>query len=155
NGPVLPAQTNRTINELSLLTVTNTATEAGAPPLILSYQLISPPSGAVISSNGIITWTPAQNQSPRTNTITTVVADNSSPVPYSASNSFQVVVKEVNVAPTLPAIGQQTVNEQTLLTVTNTATETNIHSVTTGYGLISPLVGMNIDSNGVFTWTPS
>ena len=65
------------------------------------------------------------------------------------------MVKEVNVAPVLPVIGTQTVNEQIPLTVTNAATEPNIHAVTTGYSLISPLAGMNIDSNGVFTWTPS
>ena len=41
------------------------------------------------------------------------------------------------------------------LTVTNTATEPNIHAVTTGYALVGALPGMNIDSNGIFTWTPS
>ena len=58
------------------------------------------------------------------------------------------------MAPALPVIGTQTVNEQTLLTVTNTATEPNIHAVTTGYSLISPLPGMSLDTNGIFTWTP-
>jgi hypothetical protein len=33
-----------------------------------------------------------------------------------ASNSFTVVVKEVNVAPVLPSIGPQSVNELTLIT---------------------------------------
>ena len=87
-----------------------------------------------ISANGIITWTPAQNQSPCTNTITTVVT-NSDPYDVvnpqlSATNSFTVMVREVNVAPVLPVIPPQTVNELTLLTVTNTATEPNIHATT-------------------------
>ena len=64
-------------------------------------------------------------------------------------------MKEINQPPTLPAIGLQTVAELAPLTVTNTAAETNIHSVTTSYTLVNPLAGMNIDSNGVFTWTPS
>ena len=71
-----------------------------------------------------------------------------------ATNSFTVVVKEVNIAPQMPIIAPQTVNEQVTLTVTNTATEPNIHAITTGYGLIGPLSGMTISSNGIFTWTP-
>ena len=50
-----------------------------------------------------------------------------------ATNSFTVVVREVNVAPALPVIPSQTVNELTLLTVTNTATNSNIHSTIAGY----------------------
>ena len=71
-----------------------------------------------------------------------------------ATNAFTVVVREVNQSPTLPVIAPQTIAELLPLTVTNTATETNIHSVTTGYTLVNPLSGMNIDSNGIFTWTP-
>ena len=59
----------------------------------------------------------------------------------------------MNVAPVLPVIGTQTVNELTLLTVTNTATESNIHS-TVGYVLVNPPAGMSIDANGIITWTP-
>ena len=62
-------------------------------------------------------------------------------------------VSEVNIAPVLPVIGLQTVNELTLLTVTNTATESNIHS-TLGYALVNAPSGMAIDTNGVITWTP-
>ena len=57
-----------------------------------------------------------------------------------------MTVKEVNVAPTLGVIGPQTVNELVPLTVTNAATESNIHSVTAGYGLVSPPSGATIDT---------
>jgi hypothetical protein len=70
-----------------------------------------------------------------------------------ATNAFTVIVNEVNVAPVLPVVGTQTVNELTLLTVTNTASESNIHS-TLGYALVNPPAGMSIDTNGVITWTP-
>ena len=72
-----------------------------------------------------------------------------------ATNSFVVVVREVNMAPVLPVIAQQTVNELELLVVTNTATEPNIHSVTVGYLLLSAPAGMSIDSSGIITWTPA
>ena len=72
----LTAQTNRTIAELTLLTVTNAASDGDIPANALTYQLINPPAGAVIDTNGVITWTPTEAQGPGTNTITTVVTDN-------------------------------------------------------------------------------
>jgi len=113
-GPVLGVQTNRTVAELTLLVVTNTATDSDLPANILSYSLINPPDGAVIDTNGVITWTPAENQGPGTNTITTVVVDNGQPA-LSATNSFDVVVTEVNVAPVLPAQTNMTIAEYATL----------------------------------------
>ncbi len=136
---MLPGQTNRTIAELATLTVTNTATSLGSPANPLTYLLVNPPTGAAIDTNGVITWTPTQTQSPSTNTLTTA-AINSGVPSLSATNSFTVVVREVNVAPVLPVIPDQTVNELTLLTVTNTAFETNIHA-TLGYTLVNPPAG--------------
>jgi hypothetical protein len=46
----------------------------------------------------VLTWTPGEDQGPGTNTITVRVYDNGSPV-LSATNSFVVVVNEVNRAP--------------------------------------------------------
>jgi len=158
-APVLPVIGPQTINELLTLTVTNTATETNIHSVITGYTLVAPQSGMNVSSNGIFTWTPQQTQSPGNYTVTVVVGntnafDTNNPV-LTTTNSFTVAVKEVNVAPVLPVISQQTVVAQTSLTVTNTASEPNIHAVTIGYGLISPLTGMNIDSNGLFTWTPN
>ena len=153
SAPILSAQTNRSVNELTFLAVTNTAVDLDLPPDTLSYRLLSPPTGANIDTNGVITWTPAQTQSPGTNTITTVVTDSGTPS-LSDTNSFTVVVKEVNVAPSLPTIPIQTVNALALLTVTNTATETNIHA-TVGYTLVNPPGNMVINASGVITWTPS
>ena len=155
-APVLPLIPTQTVNELALLTVTNTAAESNIHST-LGYVLVNPPFGMVIDANGVITWTPQQNQSPSTNLITTIVT-NSNPYdlvnPYlSATNMFTVIVKEVNVAPVLPVIPTQTVNELTLLTVTNTATESNIHS-TLAYVLANSPAGMVIDANGIITWTP-
>jgi hypothetical protein len=155
NGaPVLTAQTNRTINELATLIVTNAATDPESPPQTLTYALVNPPSGATIDAAGVIRWTPAQTQSPSTNIIKTTVTDSGSPA-LSATNSFTVTVREVNVAPTLPAIPAQSVLVQTLLTVTNAAANANIHSTISGYRLASAPSGATISTNGVITWTPS
>jgi hypothetical protein len=93
NPPLLPVQSNRTILELTSLTVTNAATAENIPPLQLSYELSSPPSGATIDTNGVITWTPSSSQCPTTNILTTIVSDGLVGSGLSATNSFLVVVE--------------------------------------------------------------
>ncbi len=158
-APVLPANFQTNVNELATLTVTNTATDSDIPINPLTYTLLQAPANVVISTNGVITWTPSQLQSPGTNIITTIVTDTNvfavNAKSLSATNSITVVVKEVNVPASLPAISTQTVNELTLLTVPNIATNFNIHSTNSGYGLISPPAGMAVSVGGVITWTPS
>ena len=76
--------------------MTNTATESNIHST-LGYALVNPPAGMGIDANGVITWTPQQNQSPSTNLVTTVVT-NSNPYdpvnPYlSATNTFTVTAE--------------------------------------------------------------
>ena len=68
---------------------------------------------------------PGEAQGPSTNLITTIVTDNGVP-PLSATNSFTVIVNEVNLAPVLPVQTNLVVDELTLLTVTNTATDSDL-----------------------------
>ena len=157
-APVLPVIGTNAVSELALLTVTNTAVEADVHAAITGYGFLSAPAGMTVGTNGIITWTPGQNQSPGTNTVTTVVTNND---PYDlvnpvllATNSFVVIVKEVNVAPVLPVIGTNAVSELALLTVTNTAVEADVHAAITGYGFLSAPAGMTVGTNGIITWTP-
>ncbi len=154
SAPTLPAQTNQVVNEETLLTVTNTATDLDLPPDTLSYIFLTFPTGAHISAAGIITWTPDESQGPSTNTFTTRVSDNGSPS-MSATNSFTVVVNEVNVAPVLPVIANTNINELTTLTVTNTATDHDIPANPLTYVLTQAPGNAVIDTNGVITWTPT
>ena len=78
-APVLPTQPNQTINELTTLTVTNTASGLQSPPAALTYSLVVAPTNATMSTNGVITWTPTQAQSPITNVFTMTVSDNALP----------------------------------------------------------------------------
>jgi hypothetical protein len=154
SAPVLSAQTNVTINELTLLTVTNTATDADLPANTLSYMLLNAPNGAAIDTNGVITWTPTEAQGPSSNLFVTVVTDNGS-LSLSATNSFSVFVNEVNTAPVLPTQNNRTINELTLLTVTNAAADSDLPANTLTYALINAPSGAAIDANGVITWTPA
>src|SRR5206468_8332214 len=57
-----------------------------------------------------LAWTTSEAQGPSTNLITVRVTDSGAP-PLSATNSFTVVVREVNSAPVLTVPADQTINE--------------------------------------------
>ena len=137
SAPVLPTQSNRTIAELTTLTVANTATDSDIPANTLSYSLLASPTGATISGSGIISWTPTEAQGPSTNTFTTVVTDNGVP-PLSATNSFIVTVNEVNSAPVLPAQPNRSITALSTLVVTNTATDSDLPANSLTYSTDRP-----------------
>jgi len=143
------------VDELTALTVTNTATDLESPPQTLTYSLTAGPSGIVVNPvTGLLTWTPPQTNSPSTNTIVVSVLNNGTP-PLSATLTYTIVVVEVNVAPILPSSSVKTITVQEPFSITNSATEPNIHSATAGYMLLAPPAGAAINSNGVITWTPA
>lgn len=154
SAPVLPTQNNRTIAELTTLTVPNGATDSDSPANALSYALLAAPAGAVINGTGVITWTPTEAQGPSTNTFTTAVTDNGIP-PLSATNSFVVTVTEVNSAPILLGQPNRTITALTPLVVTNTASDSDIPANSLAYSLLAAPANANISANGVITWTPS
>ena len=151
SAPVLPVQTNREINELTTLIVTNTAIDPDLPANLLSYQLVNPPEGVVISDDGIITWTPTEQQGPGVYTITTVVTDNGTPV-LSATNSFTVIVNEVNSPPVLSLPKNQTVHAGTFLTLKAEATDPDIPENAFSFALVSGPSGVHVSNEGRITW---
>jgi hypothetical protein len=100
NVLTLPVQTNRAIDVLTALVVTNTATDSDTNAA-LSYMLITTVTGLPVpiidATNGVITWTPATAQAGTVNTFTTIVTDNGVP-PASATNSFTVTVNPLPVS---------------------------------------------------------
>ncbi|MGA2786455.1 MAG: YDG domain-containing protein, partial [Verrucomicrobiota bacterium] len=60
-----------------------------APGPALTYQLVNPPAGASIDTNGIITWTPTALQAASNYVFKTIVTENS----LTATNSFNVTVR--------------------------------------------------------------
>ena len=149
--PVLPSIGTQIIDELTLMTVTNTASSANPP---LTYSVSGPP-GVAISTNGIITWTPTEAQGPGFYFIQTTVTDSSVP-PLHSTNSFNVIVIEVNTPPFfLGTPADQTINAFYTLIVTNAAGDSDIPTNPLTYTLLNPPAGMTIDTNGAITWTPT
>src|SRR5262249_7086232 len=102
------------------------------------------------------TWTPTESQGPGTYAVTVRVTDNGSP-PLSDTKTFNVVVNEVNSAPSLAAIVNQTINEGSTLSLTATATDPDVPANTLTFSLDPGApAGMTINATtGVLSWTPS
>src|SRR5262245_35945490 len=157
NAPVLGVIANQTVNEGSVLTVTASATDADVPANTLTYSLDpGAPAGAnVNSTSGLLSWTPSEAQGPGSYPITVRVTDSGTPS-LSDTKTFTVTVSEVNSAPVLGVIANQTVNEGSLLTVTVSATDNDAPTNTLSFSLVSPPAGASINaSSGLFSWTPN
>jgi hypothetical protein len=102
--PYLSQVLDQTVLAGRSLFITNTANDPEAPPQLLTYRMAAAPPGASIDTNtGVIAWRPAIDQSPSTQTLSVVVADNGSPS-LSATQSFKVSV----LRPALPLLSGDT-----------------------------------------------
>jgi len=152
--PTLPAITDKTVDELTLLNFNVGATDADAPAQTLSYRLTNSPSGAAINSSGQITWTPTEAEGPNTNEFTVVVTDDGAPN-LTVTQLFQVVVNEINVAPALTLPANQNVNELVPLNLLATAHDTDIPTNTLVFELVSGPAGLTVSPEGAIAWTPT
>jgi Tfp pilus assembly protein PilW len=106
-----------------------------------------------MDAHGIVRWTPSEAQGPTNVSLVTVVVDDGVP-PLSATNSFSVTVLESNSPPVLPVQADRTISAGTLLTVTNTASDSDLPTNVLAYTLSNPPGGALIDATGIITWTP-
>ena len=100
--PVIAAVSNQTLTAGQILGVTNAILNPDTPPLTLSWNLLSAPTGMTLNPvTGILNWRPAISQSPTTNLVSFSVTDSGTP-PLSATQQFNVAVWQ----PATPAIAQ-------------------------------------------------
>ena len=160
-APTIIVPAIQTIDELTTLTVTNFATDPDVPTNTLHFSIVSAPAGVNLNTNnGVITWTPTEIQGPGSYAIAVTVTDNNpwavNAQHLSDTNSFAVIVREVNSAPSLIVPPTQTFDELTTLTVTNSASDPDIPANTLRFSLVSAPPGVNLNTNnGVLTWTPT
>jgi hypothetical protein len=153
--PLLTVPADVSMDEQTTLTVTNRAADADIPANALTFALVSGPAWVSLNpADGVITLSPAEADGPGTNTVVVSVTDNGTP-PLGATNSFKVVVNEVNQAPVLPVVEAQTGYEQNELVVANSATDADLPENALGYALLDPPAGASIDSDGLIRWTPA
>jgi hypothetical protein len=159
-APVLGAIGNQSIDELATLSFTATATDSDLPSDTLTFSLdaASLAAGMTIDANtGAFAWTPTEGQGGSTPSVTITVTDNGTGNLID-SETFTITVNDVNTAPVLGAIGNQSVDELATLSFTATATDSDLPADTLTFSLdaASLAAGMTIDANtGAFAWTPT
>lgn len=94
-APTFAALGTQTIPELVPWSTTLVAYDADVPANLLTYSLVSGPSGMTVSPyGGVLSWIPSETQGPSTNLVTVKVTDNGTPS-LSATLQFTVLVLDV------------------------------------------------------------
>lgn len=154
-SPTLAPVGNMGVNELAALTFSATAVDTDVPANVLSFSLVGAPAGSSMTEAGAFAWTPTETQGPGSYEFDIVVSDNGTPT-LQDSETITVTVNEVNVAPVLTPIGNQTVDEQSLLTFTASASDTDLPQNDLTFTLDGAPASSSFNSNsGQFTWIPS
>jgi hypothetical protein len=140
DAPVLTAISAKTLNEDSTLNVTVSATDADGDSLTYSITSATAELGASISG-ATLTIAPQANYS-GAGSITVQVSDGA----LSDSTSFNVTVDPVNDAPVISAITAKTLNEDSTLNVTVSATDADGDSLT--YSITSATTELGASISG-------
>lgn len=144
-----------TIDELAAYTFTATASDPDIPVNTLTFSLVGAPSGASINpSTGAFSWTPTEAQGDgSTYNFSVRVSDGVA----NTDQAIALTVNEVNSAPVLAVISDQTIDEETLLSVAASGSDTDDPANTLTYSLDAGAPdGMTIDAaTGAISWTPT
>jgi hypothetical protein len=89
--PSLAGFPNLQVNPGQVVTVTATASDEDWPPSPFTYELLSGPPGATMSSAGLLNWRPSLAQANTTNSLQILVED-VGPPSLSEVETFQVIV---------------------------------------------------------------
>jgi len=147
---------NRRVSEGLPLSFQLKASDADLPPQPLTFSLVSGPDGLTINpTSGLVSFRPTEAQGPSTNTVVVRVSDNGTPA-LSATNSFTVVVMEVNQAPELVSVGNLSIDPLMLNLIRLEAKDADLPAQKLTFALVNGPKGMTIDpAAGVISWTPT
>lgn len=107
-APVIATVPKQTIDELTLLTYTLSATDQDLPANTLTWSTSNAPAALTIDPmTGVFSWTPAENDGPGEYLFTVIVSDGS----LVDEQPVKIVVREVNVAPAADAGPDRSVAE--------------------------------------------
>lgn len=162
HAPVLTFINNQTVGETALLSFSISATDTDRDgsnnPQPLTFSLEGAPAGANLNANsGAFNWIPSETQGDDSYTMTVRVTDDCGcPSDADDSQEFTITVNEVNAPPVLASIGPKAVDEHDTLTITLSASDSDIptQNLVMTAGDLPP--GAAFDTvTGEFTWTPS
>jgi hypothetical protein len=150
NAPVMEKIDNQTIDEFTLLSVNPSAEDPNNDTL--TYSLTTGPSGASIdSSTGEFTWTPGEVEGPGIYAVNISVSDGAA----TDSQSFNITVNEVNVAPEVIDDTASTDEDTSVTIVLPIATDSDIPGQALVYAPVNaPTHGTAFMSGNSVLYTP-
>ena len=120
----------------------------------LTFTLVAGPEGMTVSATGVVAWTPP-NGVPEAN-VTLQVADGGEDASIADSQSWTIVVGDVNDAPSItssaPTTATEDVQYQYQVQVTDPDDTNNGTDLT--FTLTSAPEGMTVSTMGLIQWTP-
>ena len=142
------------MDEETTLRLTVTASDADPAGLRFTLEPGGPQGAAIDPITGEFSWTPTESQGPSTNEIVVRVTDSGTPK-KSSITLFIVRVKEVNRAPSLASLPDRSALVGSLLRITNTVTDPDIHANKFTFALANGAPPTaRIFKNGVIAWKP-
>ena len=154
DAPVLTEIGGQWISETVLLAFSVSASDLEQDILAFSLDP-GAPQGAAITPGGDFTWTPTELQGPGVYTVTVRVTDDGSPT-LSDSEIITITVSEVNLAPVLDPVGNQSIPEGSLLVFAVIASDSDIPANALTFSLDAGApAGASITPGGDFTWMPT
>ena len=150
---LLPVGTRR-VAEGNLLSFSLNATDAEQAIQRLAFGLVRGPEGLTVSTNGLVSWKPTELQGPSTNSILVRVTDDGEPA-LSHTNSIEIIVREVNQAPTTVALAPRKVSEGNLVSFAITASDADQPAQRLSFSLMGAPDGVSVSTNGVLSWKPT
>jgi len=153
-APSLALPVDQVIDELAPFAMAASASDPDVPAQGLTFALVSGPAGLDVSGDGAITWTPGEPQGPSTNEVVVRVFDNGAPS-LSTTQSFTIVVREVNSAPGLSVPADQALDEMLPFTAFASASDGDVPAQLLAFSLVSGPAGLGVSSAGTITWTPT
>ncbi|MBI4713330.1 MAG: DUF2341 domain-containing protein [Planctomycetes bacterium] len=151
NTPILTAIGDKAVNENTNLSFTVTAVDPDAGDSIGYSATGLPPGASFNSSNGLFQWTPSYDQAGSYPGVKFRATDNWGDY---AEETIAITVNNVNRAPALTAVGNKTVNENTLLTFTVAGSDPDAGDTLTYSATGLPAGAVFTPTTRAFGWTP-
>ena len=149
--PVWTPVGTRRVTEGLRLTFNLRAIDPDPFPQLITYGLVEGPMGLTVSTNGVLTWQPSEAQGPSTNLVVVFASDGAA----SATNQFEILVREQNLPPVWTNPGTRRVIEGLQWTYALKVSDADLPVQPLQFTLVSGPEGLTMDINGVLNWQPS
>jgi hypothetical protein len=139
-APDLIVPETQVIEEGATWNVSISAVDPETPGKTLLFELLSAPAGVALTpvsaTNATLSWVTTEVSGPSTNTVVARVTDVVGFTSYRRTNSFQVIVQEVNDAPVLQPIEARETLDETVFRLSVQASDTDLPANLLTYELL-------------------